>query len=106
MTCLERRYIVCAVDVHGKSSIVRPLLCNRLYAMCRPPRKKAGHVVLDVCSPGSSVNAKPHLEQQVVTRRSHRLGIPLYRLARKMRWGDLWPSAERDWTPGGFLTLY
>ena len=63
--------------------------------MIRPPRKKAGHVVLDMCSPGSRADAKPRLEQQVVTRRSHQLGIPLYRLARKLRWGDLWPSAEQ-----------
>lgn len=52
-------------------------------------------MVLDMCSPGSCADAKPRLEQQVVTRRSHRLGTPLYRLARKLRWGDLWPPAEQ-----------
>lgn len=61
----------------------------------RPPRKKSGHVVLDLCSAGSSASAKPRLQQHIVSRASHRLGIPLYRLARKLRWGDLWPLPEQ-----------
>jgi ribosomal protein RSM22 (predicted rRNA methylase) len=68
---------------------------NAVAVLYRPPRKKAGHVVLDVCSPAGGAEAKPRLQQQVVTGRSHRLGVPLYRLARKMRWGDLWPPDEQ-----------
>lgn len=47
--------------------------------------------MLDLCSAGSDASAKPRLQQHVVSRASTRLGMPLYRLARKLRWGDLWP---------------
>jgi len=52
-------------------------------------------VVLDLCSAGAGADGKPALEQQVVSRSSSRLGTPLYRFARKLRWGDLWPTQQQ-----------
>lgn len=53
-------------------------------------------MVLDLCSATFSPGAKPCLQQRVVSKRSHALGTPLYRLARKLRWGDLWPVPEQQ----------
>ncbi len=52
----------------------------------RPPRKRSGHVVLDLCT------ATGGLQRRVVAA-SHAavLGPGSYRLARKARWGDNWP---------------
>lgn len=66
----------------------------------RAPRKRSGHVVLDLCSaaaPGSSSDGGPQhgvLLRQVVSRAASQRdagGTAAYRLARKLRWGDLWP---------------
>lgn len=65
--------------------------------LCRPPRKRGGHVVLDLCSAGQTEGAVDHgrgvLLRQVLTRgeREGLIGPMGYRLARKARWGDLWP---------------
>lgn len=52
----------------------------------RAPRKRSGHVVLDLCTPAGT------LERRVMAA-SHAslLGPSSYRLARKARWGDAWP---------------
>ena len=52
----------------------------------RPPRKRSGHVVLDLCTPSGML-------QRRVVAASHAglLGPGSYRLARKARWGDAWP---------------
>jgi hypothetical protein len=54
--------------------------------LVRPPRKRSGHVVLDLCTPAGS------LQRRVVSA-SHAslLGPGSYRMARKSRWGDTWP---------------
>ena len=77
----------------------------------RPPRKRSGHVVLDLCTAsrppapagdnGSSairlgadgLEARGELVKQIVAAADKRawLGPAGYRLARKARWGDLWP---------------
>ncbi|KAK9843454.1 hypothetical protein WJX81_003461 [Elliptochloris bilobata] len=70
----------------------------------RPPRKRSRHVILDLCtaarpahgSGGEHTDVRPErgeLVQQVVAAADKRawLGPAGYRLARKARWGDLWP---------------
>lgn len=63
----------------------------------RPPRKRGKHVVLDLCSAGQREGVTDHsrgvLLRQVLSRseRDGLLGPMGYRLARKARWGDLWP---------------
>lgn len=76
----------------------------------RQPRKRSGHVVLDVCSAlpaeagGGAATAAAGREpqrpqgvllRQVVSRAAARRqagGTAPYRLARRLRWGDLWPA--------------
>lgn len=69
----------------------------------RTPRKRSGHVVLDLCSAAPPAEdqrqAGPDqpvgfLVRQVVSRAAARRGAggtAAYRLARSLRWGDLWP---------------
>lgn len=76
----------------------------------RTPRKRKGHVVLDLCSAvpavperagmggdsGSGEGQAPQgvLLRQVVSKAAARReagGTAAYRLARRLRWGDLWP---------------
>ena len=79
----------------------------------RTPRKRSGHVVLDICSAagapasgsggsggssggshGSGQQQRGMLLRQVVSRAAARRdagGTAPYRLARRLRWGDLWP---------------
>jgi ribosomal protein RSM22 (predicted rRNA methylase) len=61
-----------------------------------PPLKRNGHVLLDYCTP------KGTLERTVVAK-SH--PKPLYTLARKSFWGDLWPhllhGKSIPWSNGG-----
>jgi ribosomal protein RSM22 (predicted rRNA methylase) len=54
--------------------------------LVRAPRKRSGHVVLDLCTPSGSL-------QRRVVGASHAslLGPGSYRMARKSRWGDTWP---------------
>lgn len=57
----------------------------------RPPRKKRGHVVLDLCSAnGPGGKGPPQLQKQFLSKGSIR-DAALYRVLRKLRWGDLWP---------------
>ena len=53
-------------------------------------------MVLDLCSrqPGDeTATQRGVLVKQVVSKAdSQRMGVPGYRLARKSRWGDLWPA--------------
>lgn len=70
----------------------------------RTPRKRGKHIILDVCSPqmdgGEAVNTlHGHLVRQVVatTDKKTWLGPGGYRLARKSRWGDLWPKFYQDY---------
>ena len=81
----------------------------------RSPRKRSGHVVLDICSSlpadgasqaadgeaaaaaaaGGSLPQKGVLLRQVVSRAAAQRqagGTAPYRLARRLRWGDLWPT--------------
>ena len=59
--------------------------------MVRPPIKRSGHVVVDLC------DAEGRLTRQIVAK-SHAwdggVGKTGYRAARKSKWGDLW--AYRD----------
>ncbi|KAK2080755.1 hypothetical protein QBZ16_000609 [Prototheca wickerhamii] len=60
----------------------------------RPPLKKAKHVVVDLCSAADEAAGRGELVRQVVARlgSERRLGgRGAYRLARELRWGDLWP---------------
>ena len=60
----------------------------------RPPLKKAKHVVVDLCSAADGAAGRGELVRQVVARlgSERRLGgRGAYRLARELRWGDLWP---------------
>lgn len=47
-----------------------------------PPIKNKGHVILDYCSPSG------YLERTTVSKRKYEK--PVWRDARKARWGDLW----------------
>ena len=75
----------------------------------RTPRKRKGHVMLDICSAapdgsahGGSDGSGRHggggggmLLRQVVSRAAAQRdagGTAAYRLARRLRWGDLWPA--------------
>ncbi len=69
-------------------------IVSSVQLRCRPPRKKAGHVLLDVCAAGGPDAALGGLRKVVVGRRGAG-GQPLYRFARKLRWGDLWPEQQR-----------
>lgn len=75
----------------------------------RPPRKRGGHVILDVCTgscagaapsglDSSSGDAQPHgaaIVRHVVARSDAQkwMGSAGYALAKSANWGDLWPSA-------------
>lgn len=72
----------------------------------RTPRKRGKHIIIDVCSPrehsndsGAVDTAHGHLVRQVVatTDKKTWLGPGGYRLARKSRWGDLWPKYYQDY---------
>ncbi|DBA84954.1 TPA: hypothetical protein ACH3X2_005695 [Trebouxia sp. C0005] len=70
----------------------------------RTPRKRGKHIILDVCSPqmhsSEAVDTSHgHLVRQVVatTDKKTWLGPGGYRLARKSRWGDLWPKFYQDY---------
>lgn len=93
----------------------------RWSRIIRPPRKRGGHVILDLCAPataepGSSSAAGSdssssrskgvasrfdvlggQLERHVVTRADGDkwMGRAGYRMARAMQWGDLWPEFYR-----------
>jgi ribosomal protein RSM22 (predicted rRNA methylase) len=54
--------------------------------LVRPPSKRSGHIILDLCTPAGSL-------QRITVAASHvkLLGPSSYRMARKARWGDAWP---------------
>jgi ribosomal protein RSM22 (predicted rRNA methylase) len=60
--------------------------------LVRPPRKRGGHVILDLCAPADAAGGAGALMREVVARSR---GAAAYRLARAARWGDVWPL---DWT--------
>jgi hypothetical protein len=80
----------------------------------RTPRKRSGHVVLDFCSAAPAqqaggegaggVEGQPHRQEgvllrQVISKAASRReagGTAAYRLARRMRWGDLWPRHYQE----------
>lgn len=59
---------------------------NGWSRVVRPPNKRSGHVVLELCTPGGSVQ-----QQTVAASHDQLLGPGSYRMARKARWGDAWP---------------
>lgn len=72
----------------------------------RAPRKRGKHILIDVCSPREHVTnpdavntSQGHLVRQVVATTDKKLwlGPGGYRLARKSRWGDLWPKYYQDY---------
>lgn len=72
----------------------------------RPPRKRGKHIIVDVCSSREHATdadavdtSHGHLVRQVVatTDKKTWLGPGGYRLARKTRWGDLWPKYYQDY---------
>ncbi len=67
----------------------------------RKPRTRHRHVILDVCAakrtPGGQVAGEGQLLQQVVGKADIAWAGPKgYRIARKTRWGDLWPTFFQD----------
>lgn len=54
--------------------------------LVRPPLKRSGHVIVDVCSPQGT------FERRVVAKGGHKDIAWAYRSARKARWGALWPN--------------
>lgn len=54
--------------------------------IARPPLKRNGHVILDVCSPRGQL-------ERFVSAKSH--GKEEYHDARKSYWGDLWPHVVK-----------
>jgi ribosomal protein RSM22 (predicted rRNA methylase) len=54
--------------------------------LVRPPLKRSGHVIVDVCSPQGT------FERRVVAKGGHKDIAWAYRTARKARWGALWPN--------------
>ena len=54
--------------------------------IARPPLKRNGHVILDVCTPSGQL-------ERFVAAKSH--GKEEYHDARKSYWGDLWPHAVK-----------
>jgi len=54
--------------------------------MVRPPMKRSGHVIVDVCTPQGT------FERRVVAKGGHKHIEWAYRTARKARWGGLWPN--------------
>jgi hypothetical protein len=67
---------------------------------CRVPRRKTRHVIIDVCcrmEDAPDGTQRGALVQQVVSKGDRRmLGPAGYRIARKARWGDLWPKFIQD----------
>jgi hypothetical protein len=67
--------------------------------LIRPPRKRGGHVILDVCaansgSEGPQVATGGQLERHVVARSDTKkwMGRAAYLMVQTANWGDLWPS--------------
>ena len=59
--------------------------------MVRPPLKKSGHVIIDLCT------AEGGLNRHIVARSNAwegGVGKSGYRAARKSKWGDLWPYGD------------
>jgi len=58
----------------------------------RQPMKRKGHVVFELCTPEGEIEratvAKSHGRPELIGRDG-------YKYARKLRWGDLWPFANR-----------
>ena len=54
--------------------------------LARPPLKRSGHVVLDVCTPQGT------FERRVGSKGNLKSVVGAYRAARKSRWGAFWPN--------------
>ena len=54
--------------------------------LVRPPSKRSGHVLLDLCTPAGTLQ-----RHTVAASHGELLGPGSYRMARKARWGDAWP---------------
>ena len=54
--------------------------------LARPPLKRTGHVILDVCTPQGT------FERRVAAKGALKATPFAYRAARKSRWGGLWPN--------------
>ena len=72
----------------------------------RTPRKRGKHIIVDICSPEQDPTTESgvdtsqgHLVRQIIATTDKRtwLGPAGYRLARKSRWGDLWPKFYQDY---------
>ncbi|KDD74790.1 mitochondrial small ribosomal subunit Rsm22, partial [Helicosporidium sp. ATCC 50920] len=75
----------------------------------RPPVRRTRHVILDLCSadPSAPDGSRGRLWRQIVSRRKTLSVLDdktAYRMARKLRWGDLWPAyyeaALKGFEPG------
>ena len=71
-----------------------------LCRIIRPPRKRGGHVLLDVCAevtrgPGGTQQDGAAIVRHVVAQSDGTkwMGRAAYQLARSANWGDLWPAA-------------
>jgi ribosomal protein RSM22 (predicted rRNA methylase) len=72
-----------------------------LRRIIRPPRKRGGHIVLDVCTGRCGGSSSEQSEQQAAIVRhtvarsdAHKwMGSAGYELAKSANWGDLWPAA-------------
>ncbi|GMH39551.1 hypothetical protein BSKO_07449 [Bryopsis sp. KO-2023] len=73
---------------------------SRWSRVIRPPRRRSGHVILDVCTSscgsqsGPLANQKGKLQRHIVARSDMKsfMGRAGFRMAKKSRWGDLWPT--------------
>eukprot|EP00887_Chlorella_sp_A99_P000173 scaffold13.g173.t1 len=91
---------------HPVAAVAAAAAGGRWSRVIRTPRKRSGHVVLDLCAAASSQGGEPQkragqqreqgrLLRQTVTRGASRRGAggaAPYRLARRLRWGDAWPA--------------
>lgn len=74
--------------------------------MCRivrPPRKRGGHVILDLCvahdsADGSGPQQSGQLERHIVAKSDAKkwMGRAAYKMVQQANWGDLWPTFYHD----------
>ena len=60
---------------------------QRMARIVNNPRKSAGHVLIDVCSPEGRFERRTYTKKHVVD------GVRVFRAARKTLWGGAWPFA-------------
>lgn len=85
-------------DVQEAAARLASLSWSRVL---RPPIKRGGHVVVDLCA-ATAGGARGEAVRQIVSRLGSERelgGRAAYRLARGLRWGDLWPAGYQAKLP-------